>query len=1148
MTVAVVNFIPTPDGYFADPRTEISFDLYDTGGLPVDTGTISVYLSDDKTVGSGAVIGGIFQDGYTGSITDSTTDGYDGKTVTIIPSAYMYNNIVAVRVEANTIPAVSQDAHIFMFGTTHYFAISSREQYVSISPSAITVAPTQSLGVLFANRNFNLLYQQSATGAPVITSRNPPVNGFDINRETSITFALHDSGQEGVDIGSLMAYINGELVISHGFFVSPNTGSINSTTIDTFAGYLVTISAATEFDFSETIAVHVIVNDLVDDPAAVNVLDTTYYFTIEPYYDVTGPTSDPITPPTGVSLDACIEFDWLDNPFGDYPDFFTLNVTFVRELQADCITDRREDVAVVNGVAAPGYELFATPIEIGDQKGYHVKICPDVPFSELEVVTVVINGKDSLGNPGSTTFEFSTVELTPPTILNLTPEADQTDVDPETSIVFEVHDQGGTGVDISRLSANVDNGEALIDGGFIEPYSGTIVNTRVIDQYGLDFDGYRVTIDRSIPYDPGSDINVEISAYDAYGNLATLTYDFTISPDIIPPRFVFEPESGTTGVSRDTIITVDVLDVIGVDTSSVKIQINGQYAVSDGVAVSPFDVTVSFITSYPGVVDGYRYAIDTENDFGFNTNVTTTVSAQDTTGNYSSASSTFRTFADIEPPTLTSITPRDGQLEVSLRPEITFVARDAYDVAFELTTVTVGGEPAITAGVVQPGFSMDLARIDGGILGVNPGDGYAVILTPDADFGYNQTVDVDIKVYDRSQNNLAHGEVSWITVDPAAPAFDIIPGPGDLDVPVDTNIYFEVFSDGYKVDISTLNVYLDGIPAIVGNVVQEPNFIGTVTTIVDGYHYVGQIDPRYLLEGDIGHGLYISAEEPLSGNLGVLSFVFYTAPDATNPKTLYIGDANGVKSIQTSDFYGNSTASVETLFDGYYVNSIENAVLNYIHRLVVSTKDSGAIFYSTNYDWPTLFYSIGDEIIRAAITTQNNGTIYLANRTRERIDVYYNILADDIGRYQPDVYYSVDGYALPGMFDGYFTDMVVTEGTSTINSGSNSIFIGTSNGVFRIETDESVPGNTEINGSLTSYGIPGGPHEYRVLEGTTNEIVAIDVNTKTNHIYVATRSPDTHDQNAVSYIDLATNTRSSFIPEARLINRLVNDITFKNRM
>jgi hypothetical protein len=1149
MTIVVDNFSPT--GLYVNPRTDVAFRIYDDGGLAIDLATLDVRFGD--TSGDYAIISGVFQDGYSGSIVDTTVGDSYGFTVDISPPSILFGYTVAVKVTADTTPVTSLQSTINTFSTTQYIAVILDESSV-VSPAAsfesVTVG-TDFSGTIFSDRNFNVLYQLSAGGAPIITARNPPVNGTLVLRNTSIQFSLHDSGGEGVDIGTLDVFIEDVQAISNGFLVPPFSGSINSTTVDGFAGFSITIIPSVLFLYEQIVSVHVIVGDAVDDPAAVNTLDTTYSFTIEPFIDIIGPTPSPLMPPDGIDLDACIEFDWLDAPFGDFPNFFTLDVTIIRELTIDCITDRREDIAVVNGIAAPGYELFATPIEIGDQKGFHVILCPEIPFNELEIITVVINGEDSFGNEGSGEFSFSTAELTPPTILHLDPAPNETNVDPETAIVFDIHDNGGVGVNIDQLYVNIDDGEAIIAGVFQAPYSGSIVNDTIVDEFTLQFDGYTITIERDIPYTPGSEVAVEIDGYDAYGNLVTLVYDFTISPDVVPPAYAFNPPNGTTGVNRNTLITVDVLDNLGVDVNTVDISVQGQSAVANGIVVAPFDIAVSTIITVPGLVDGYRYVIDTENDFVFNEIVTIQVTAADIADNFSSASSIFTTFEDVTPPTLTGISPRDEQLEVSLRPEVTFTIRDAYDVAFDLTNMDIGGEPVLRNGLIQSGFSMNLTRISGGTLGVGPGDGYSVIITPDADFHYNQTVAVRIEVYDRSQENQTIETISWTTVDPAPPVFQVIPGPGDTDVAVDTNIVFEAFSDGYKIDISTLNLFIDGIPAILNNVVQIPNYVGTITTIVDAYHYRGEIDPRYLLSGSSHHSINISAEEPVSGNLGVLDFTFQTAPDAENPDSLYIGHANGVKSIQVSSLSGYSTG-VSNLMDGYYVYSIENAVLNYINRLIIGTRDAGAIFYSTNYAWPTLFYSLGDEIIRAAITDQNNGTIYLANRSRGRIDVYYNILTDDEGRTQPDVFYSIsdgydDGYALAGLFDGYFTDMAVTKGTSTINEGSNSIFVGTSSGVFRIETDESVPGNTEINGSIVSYGNSESVCEYKVLESTTNEIVAIDVNTETNHLYVATRSPDPDDANSITYIDLATNARSGFIPEARLINRLMNDISFKNR-
>ena len=384
--------------------------------------------------------------------------------------------------------------------------------------------------------------------------------------------------------------------------------------------------------------------------------------------------------------------------------------------------------------------------------------------------------------------------------------------------------------------------------------------------------------------------------------------------------------------------------------------------------------------------------------------------------------------------------------------------------------------------------------------------------------------------------------------------FTVAPANEAVDVEVDTNITFEVISgDGYRIDIASLNVVIDGASAILSNVVQTPDYAGTVNNVEDGYRYAGVIDPRFLFTGNAIHSVDISVDEEITGVRYVSVTPFITKFDIANPQTLYIGDEDGVKHIEVSSLSGDATAAVNNIMDGYYVNSIDPLVLNQINRLAVGTKDTGCIFYSTNYAWPTLFYSVGDEIIRASLSTANDGTLYLANRSRSRVDVYYNILYDDVGRSTPDAFYSTvdatlpDGYGINELQDGYFTDMVVTIGTSTVAAGSNSIFLGTSNGVFRVETDETTPQGSEGSGSITSYGNVGSGLEYEQISGTTNEIASIGVNTSTNHLYIATKSLDENDSNAFTYIDLATNTNSGFIPEARLISRLINDITVKGR-
>jgi hypothetical protein len=1136
MAVLLTNF--SLSGNYISPAFTLTFDITSDSDN-VTKSSISVHFSE--TVFTDPVISsGIPQDGYNVNIIETVVDDNLGYNISIIPSSLHKSMTIAVKIDASD----GEGATSF----TRYFSTATHIGTIAyIDPGLGTTIQQSSefSGFTFSGKNNNILFQLNDANEPIITNRIPVVNSTTAPPNTNIQFSLHDSGQEGVDITSLYVYINDEQVIDGSAFVFPYTGTITSDIIDGFDGWTVVIDPNSNFLYEQWVSVRVIVSDMVDDPSSVNTLDTTYQFRTVERPDITGPSVDPTQPSTGLSLDSCIEFNWLDEPQGLGPDWDTLGVTLRRETTIDCITSIRDDIAIISGVAQLGYTVYSSSIVVGEQVGYHVTLCPEIPFNELETITVIITGDDLGGSQSTNTFNISTVEITPPTILNLNPASLSTNVSSQSPVYFEMHDSAGSGVDVDRVSVNIDDGEAVINGIAQPGYNLSIVNDRIIDEFGLDFDGYEFTITRDIPFSPGKNIAVAIDGYDAYGNHAIPSvYCFTVEEDTTAPDIIVLPENGSTGMPRNQNFTVDIIDLLGVDQDSVNITIQDISAIINGVVVPPFDVYKSEIITIPGIVDGYRYIIDTENDFGFNEKVTINIEAKDIYGNQASSSSYIITFNDTTGPSITNISPRNNQLEVSLNPTMSFTIRDGYDIAFELTSVTVNGESAILNGLAQSGYSLTTSRISGGILGVEPGDGYNIYLTKTENFDYNQNIIVEINVYDRSQNNKTSEIVSYNTINPLPPVFDSLIKENDTDVPLDTNWIFEIFGDGYGVDINTLQFSVSGAAMITDGYIVPPAS-GTIQTIIDGQHYRVIVDPKYLLSSASLHSFYLSAAEPISGNLGVLAFSFFTEDPLENPETLYIGSSNGVLSLLAGDVTYNSEPA--QLFDGYYVHDLSGTILNEINKLAVATRDSGAFVYSTNYNWPTIFYSVGDEITKIHINNNNNGTIYLANRTRQRVDVYYNILTDDSDRYIPDVYYdSVDGYAVPGILDGYFTDMVVTENTSRVNASSSSIYLGTSSGVFKIDTDESVPGITEINGTTTSYGIIGSGYDYDILEGDTNNIIAIDINTRLNHLYIASRGITVDKQNTLTYIDLSTNTRDGSVTEPMLIHRIINNINFKD--
>jgi hypothetical protein len=121
--------------------------------------------------------------------------------------------------------------------------------------------------------------------------------------------------------------------------------------------------------------------------------------------------------------------------------------------------------------------------------------------------------------------------------------------------------------------------------------------------------------------------------------------------------------------------------------------------------------------------------------------------------------------------------------------------------------------------------------------------------------------------------------------------------------------------------------------------------------------------------------------------------------------------------------------------------------------------------------------------------------------------------------------------------------MVVVENYSSVDETSVSIFIATTNGVYIIDTDESNIGSSETNYRIKGYGVAGSGNDYEIIKGESNSFSAIDVNNRLNYMYVVN---NTHGTVALTYIDLATNTSTAHIPEARLLNKDIRSLSFKD--
>jgi len=243
---------------------------------------------------------------------------------------------------------------------------------------------------------------------------------------------------------------------------------------------------------------------------------------------------------------------------------------------------------------------------------------------------------------------------------------------------------------------------------------------------------------------------------------------------------------------------------LGVDGDSINATIRGVPAIVSGVPTSPYGAVITTIITNPPIVDGYSYLLTKSNRYGFNEDVVIEASATDLHNNTATVTSTFTTFNDEIGPSINGMSPRNGQLEVPLDSLIEFNARDGYDVALEKSQVIVDARSAISSGLPQSGYLLSTSRISGGVLGVEPGDGYGIQITNREGWEYNSIVSVTVKAYDKSQSNLTTETYVWTTVSPSPPIFDAEITSNKRAVPLDTDFVFDILSDGYGVDIDSL--------------------------------------------------------------------------------------------------------------------------------------------------------------------------------------------------------------------------------------------------------------------------------------------------------------------------------------------------------
>lgn len=514
-----------------------------------------------------------------------------------------------------------------------------------------------------------------------------------------------------------------------------------------------------------------------------------------------------------IDTNANIVFDFTDIHSG--PDIDSLGI----------IVDNK--VVVENGLGVNDNLVIISAID----DGYRIEVDLDYSLPEFKNIVVVLDGYDTDPNQTIETYWFSTDDQTEPVLINEIPPDGSTDITPFTDVIFDVHDYGGSGLDENTVNVQIDDCNAIINGTSQQGWDVSKTQTWVD---GYDAEHY--IISRSNRYALDSIIRVLVDGYDAYGNFFETDFVFRTHEDVLPPEIInLSPEPNEIEVALNKDIEFDIIDGYDIDIDGLYVHVDNSPAIING------EFREGFVGPSSGILeinDGYSIVIDPISDFSYNQQITVTIDGYDLTGNHIDFEYYFYTIADVQSPVISNRVPDDSQVEVALNSDIEFNITDIKTgVDMTMLSVYVDGISAVTGGIIQSGWNGSSSGIESII------DGYHVVLDPtdSYSFTYNQIHSVTVDGYDHALNHI-HDVYSFATIaDPNAPSIsNADPSPFEDELPVNTNITFDITDSVAGVDMTNLDVYVNGIAAIIDGTIKYP-FSDTnsgISFVPDGYRIV----------------------------------------------------------------------------------------------------------------------------------------------------------------------------------------------------------------------------------------------------------------------------------------------------------------------
>lgn len=501
-----------------------------------------------------------------------------------------------------------------------------------------------------------------ANGATQVDTLLSVSTALEINLETDASL---------LDPTSINVTINGLPVITNGADVSGSGFSSIFTATSTTIKVEIFFSDITDrFDSFGTVVVAVTASD--DVPSS---FSGSFTFRME---DRLPPVISDIAPALGSDDNA------PDTPIfvritdqGSGADESTLLLTI--NVEEDAVITGFN--AIIGGVIQSGFN--GTVNKVGTN--IDVLLFKDDDYGSNAEVTATVQVQDE--NPANLVdayTQFRILDVDPPTIVNLVPAANATNVSETSTITLAFKDENGSGVDLSTVNIKIDGFYAVKDGALQFPFlDGSSQILTVLFPSSTNVETATFILKTSADLPSASRVRIEAFGKDNRRNEAERFYSFVVR-DHLPPQIEKTfPADGDEHILPRTDIRFKLIedpDGYGINFESLLVEIDGysianqthngvpvdgyfddyigrdfKQAIIDGYIITPkieedgyvlypgFDTTID--QESPGT---YAFIVNPLTDFPFEYDVSVRINVEDRGGLSNSELYFFRTAAEDE--------------------------------------------------------------------------------------------------------------------------------------------------------------------------------------------------------------------------------------------------------------------------------------------------------------------------------------------------------------------------------------------------------------------------------------------------------------------------------------------------------------------